>query len=88
MYLPQESIKTPVTLKQVRKKLNITQDQLAERLGTKRPNISNIERGVEIPDWLMKALTLHSVLRQAGYSFDDLLLSLPDPEDHAKVKES
>lgn len=79
MVLSNESIKKSVSFKEVRKKLDLTQDEMAELLGTKRPNISNIERGVEIPDWLTKAITLHRLLERTGYTLDDLLLSLPDP---------
>lgn len=88
IYATQKSREKLVTLKEVRKKLNITQEQLAKRLGTHRPNISDIERGVEIPDWMIKALVLHRLLRQAGYTLDDLLLSLPDPDDLPRAAEA
>jgi DNA-binding XRE family transcriptional regulator len=77
-----------MSLKQLREKLDLTQDQVAEVLGTKRHRVSKMERGVEIPDWLFKAIALNRLLEKAGLSFNDLLLSLPDPEDCSKVKES
>ncbi|GKU30165.1 helix-turn-helix transcriptional regulator [Clostridium folliculivorans] len=36
-------------IKILRKESNITQDELAKKLGIARPTLSNIERGVNIP---------------------------------------
>ncbi|GKU24052.1 transcriptional regulator [Clostridium folliculivorans] len=36
-------------IKILRKESNITQDELAQKLGIARPTLSNIERGVNIP---------------------------------------
>jgi putative transcriptional regulator len=36
-------------IKILRKETNITQDELAQKLGIARPTLSNIERGVNIP---------------------------------------
>lgn len=76
-----KSRKKRVSLKEVRKKLKLTQDDVAAILDTKRARVSNIERGVEIPDWLKKAIALNKLLESAGYTFNDLLLALPDPDD-------
>jgi transcriptional regulator with XRE-family HTH domain len=77
-----------VGIKQLRERLNLTQAQVAEALGTKRPQISNLERGVAVPDWLIKALVLNRLLAKAGLSYDDLLLSLPDPTETPRAAES
>lgn len=81
-----ESNKKLVSLKEIREKLNLTQDEMAEILGTKRARVSYMERGVEVPDWLKKAISLNRLLESAGYTFNDLILSLPDPEESQEVK--
>jgi DNA-binding XRE family transcriptional regulator len=73
-----------VSLKEIRDRLDLTQGELAELLGTKQSNISALERGKEIPDWLIKAIQLHRLLSRAGYCLDDLILSLPDHQTGAK----
>lgn len=70
-----------VSIKEVRDKLNLTQGDLAKLLKTKQQNVSAMERGARVPEWLEKAITLHRLLSKAGYTLDDLILSLPDPED-------
>ena len=72
-----------MSFKELRTKLKLTQETVAERLGTDQANISKLERGIEVPDWLVKAIQLHRLLTQAGYSLDDLILSLPDPSPAA-----
>jgi hypothetical protein len=42
-----------------------------------------LERGVEIPDWLVKAIALNRLLEKAGYTLNDLILSLPDPPENS-----
>ncbi|BFM38915.1 hypothetical protein OLK001_08410 [Synechocystis sp. LKSZ1] len=75
-------------IKELRKELGLSQAELGSLLGSDQTDISRLERGQKIPDWLMKAVTLNRLLQKAQLSFDDLLLSLPDPEDYSKVKES
>lgn len=77
-----------MSFKEVRRKLKLTQDEVAEALGTKRPNISNLERGVDIPDWMQKAIILDRLVRKAGYTLSDLILSLPDPPDSSHIAET
>lgn len=72
-----------VSLKEVRKKLNLTQDEMAAILGTERARVSKIERGLYVPDWLGRAITLHRLLEKAGYTLNDLILSLPDPPENS-----
>lgn len=79
MYLAKSQQDLKVSFKEVRTKLKLSQESVAERLGTDQANISKLERGIEIPDWLVKAIQLHRLLDQAGYSLDDLILALPDP---------
>jgi|688.fasta_scaffold1832928_2 transcriptional regulator with XRE-family HTH domain len=83
MYLYNESSQKSVSFREVRKKLKLTQDEVAVALGTKAPNISDLERGVEIPDWLVKAIALNRLLEKAGYTLNDLILSLPDPPENS-----
>lgn len=88
MSLSPTSNKNPVSLKEVRKQLNLTQDEVAEILGTKRSRVSSLERGVEIPDWYVKAIALNRLVEKAGYTLNDLILSLPDPPDSLHTSET
>lgn len=81
-----QEIKTQV-LREARKTLNMTQAELASIVGSDHTDISRLERGKKIPDWLMKAIALDRLLKRAGYTFEDLLLSLPDPEDRPRAAE-
>ena len=80
-------LKTEV-LREARKTLKMTQEDLANKLGSYRTDISKLERGQKIPDWLIKAIALDRLLKKAGYTFEDLLLFLPDPEDRPRAAES
>ena len=59
-------------LKDVRKELNMTQSELAEYLGVARANLNRLENGKNVPEWLLKALKLNGILKQAGYTIEDL----------------
>lgn len=73
-------------LKEARKALGLTQAELAQKIGSKQPDISNLERGKAIPDWLLKSIALSRLLKSVGYSMDDLILCLPDLDSDSEVK--
>lgn len=79
-----QSIKSEV-LKEVRRVLGISQTKLAEMLNSDQADISKLENGRKIPDWLIKSITLSRLLEEAGYTMNDLILSLPDPTDEEPV---
>ena len=66
-------------LKEARKNLGLSQADVAKMLDSEQAAISKLENGKKIPDWLMKSIILARLLESAGYTFNDLLLSLPDP---------
>lgn len=68
-------VKSKKLLKEVRRKKGLTQSQLAEYLGIERARLSNLENGKAVPDWLIKALKLNSLLQEEGYSLADLVVS-------------
>jgi DNA-binding XRE family transcriptional regulator len=73
-------------LKEARKALKMNQQELAEMIGSHQTDISKLENGKKIPDWLLKSITLGRLLEKAGYSLNDLILSLPDPDELPEVK--
>lgn len=65
-------------LKVVRDKLGISQEEMGRRLGVHRPDISRIERGIEVPDWLIRFAALSKILHEAGYSWEDVIMEFPE----------
>lgn len=80
MYSAPAQQKNKVTIKDVRQKMGLTQAEFAELFRTDRSELSRIESG-RVPEWLLKAIYLNHLLEKAGYSFKDLILALPDPQD-------
>lgn len=76
-----------MSIKQVRQRMRMTQAEFAQLCGTDRSELSRIQ-SARVPDWLMKAIRLNRLLQKEGLSLNDLLLSLPDPEDRPTIKES
>ena len=75
--------KRKVMLKEVRERQGLSQQELARRIGIERARYSDLERG-KISKWLIAAIRLNKFLAEAGYSLDDLILYLPDPEDRLR----
>lgn len=67
-------------LRDIRKELNLTQQQLADILGIARTNLSSLENGKEIPEWFLKAIKLNQLAEQAGYSLKDVYV-LPNKDN-------
>jgi DNA-binding XRE family transcriptional regulator len=63
-----------VKLAEVRQKLDLTQEKAAKHLGIAQGDLSKLESGKKVPDWFHKAIRLHSLLKEAGYSLDDLAI--------------
>jgi DNA-binding XRE family transcriptional regulator len=70
-----------VKLKEIRRKLELTQEQAAENLGMARQELILLESGKKVPDWLLRAIRLHELLKQAGYTLDDLAIPPYDAID-------
>jgi transcriptional regulator with XRE-family HTH domain len=73
-------------IKQIRQKLNISQEKMAEILETDRGRLSKVERGLETPDWLIKFAALSYLLHESGMSWNDVIMTLPDPSPRASEK--
>jgi len=58
-------------LRELRKESHLTQDELAERCGSNRPFISNLERGVKVPSLTM-VLRLADALNKRVYELVDI----------------
>lgn len=71
-----------MSLKQLRQKLKLSQSQFAALIGSDQSEVSRIENGRKVPEWYEKAIKLNRLAKKAGFSIDDLALSLPDP-DHS-----
>lgn len=67
-------------LRDLREKQGLSQQEMANLLGIERSRLSEIERG-RPSKWLLSAIRLNRFLEQAGYTLDDLILFLPDPEE-------
>lgn len=63
-----------VKLAEVRKKLDLTQEKVARELGMTQGDLSKLESGKKVPDWLYKAIKLHQIVKEAGYTLDDLAI--------------
>lgn len=63
-------------LREVRRQLKVSQQELADYLEWDRGDLSNLETGKKIPDWFTRAVKLEKFLRKAGHSLDDL--AFPD----------
>jgi transcriptional regulator with XRE-family HTH domain len=74
-----QSIRNAV-IKDVREKLGISQQELAEQMGISRGRLSNVERGLETPDWLIKFAVLYRLLHESEMSWDDVVMSFPEPQ--------
>lgn len=63
-----------VKLAEVRKKLELTQEKVAKHLGMTQADMSRLESGKKTPEWIYKAIRLHELLKEAGYTLDDLAI--------------
>lgn len=70
-----------VKLKEVRRKLELTQEQVAKELGMDRTDLSQLETGKKVPEWIYKAIKLNELLKEAGYTLDDLAIPPYDEID-------
>ncbi|HQE62221.1 MAG TPA: helix-turn-helix transcriptional regulator, partial [Candidatus Latescibacteria bacterium] len=66
-------------IRQIRVTKNMTQDELAQRMGTQRPAVSNWENGINMPS----LFTLRKMAATFGVSLRQLIE--PDSEDVADV---
>ena len=77
-------------IKLIRKKLNLSQKELADILGTERGWLSKVERGQVTPDWLTKFAVLLKLLNAAGLTYEDVVMEFPEPmttkDDSAEYK--
>jgi DNA-binding XRE family transcriptional regulator len=71
-----------VKIYQIRERLSITQEELADRLGIAREELSRLENGKASGKWIQKAIKLHRTLKEAGLTLDDL--ALPPYQDEEK----
>lgn len=77
-------------IKAIRKKLKLSQKEMARRLDTDDSWISKVERGQVTPDWLVKFAVLLKMLNDAGLTYEDVVMTFPEPmtlqEEGAKYK--
>ena len=70
-----------VSFREIRKRLRLNQSELASILKSDRSEISRLENGKVVPEWLQRAIILHRLLDKTGLTLDDVLLEIPDPTD-------
>lgn len=75
--------KSKVKLSQIRTELNITQAQMSEILGVNRVNLSKFENGKRPIEWIEKAVKLQKLLKDAGYSLEDLAIPFDETNSEA-----
>jgi transcriptional regulator with XRE-family HTH domain len=78
MYQVKNQAPNNKVIKTIRDKLNLSQKEMADLLSTEQSRLSKIERGKHTPDWLVKFATLARLLNDAGLSWEDVILDLPD----------
>lgn len=79
----EEVKKQPVNnkvIKNIRKKLGLSQKELAEMLDSEQSWLSKVERGLETPDWLIKFAVLSRLLHESEMSWEDVVMSFPEPQ--------
>ena len=74
-------------IKLIRDKLDLSQKQMAERLGTEQSWLSKVERGAITPDWLVKFAVLLKMLNDAGLTYEDVVMEFPEPMAREKPGE-
>jgi transcriptional regulator with XRE-family HTH domain len=79
MYRTKNQAPNNKVLKTIRGRLGLSQKQLADILSTEQSRLSKIERGKDTPDWLVKFATLAKLVNDAGLSWEDVIMELPDP---------
>jgi transcriptional regulator with XRE-family HTH domain len=87
MYEPQKQALNSKVIKQIREKLNISQEKMADTLDMDRARLSKIERGLETPEWLKKFAQLSKMLHQAGMTWEDVVIEFPEPMAREKPGE-
>ena len=66
-------------IKAIRNKIGLSQSQIGSALGCHQSDISRIERGEVTPDWLIKFAVLLKMLKDAGLSYEDIVMEFPAP---------
>ena len=79
MYETENQALNNKVIKLIRKKLNLSQKEMADILGTERGWLSKVERGQATPDWLTKFAVLLKLLNDAGLSYEDVVMEFPEP---------
>jgi DNA-binding XRE family transcriptional regulator len=77
-YQPNQLI-DPKVIKELRDKLDLKQSEMAEIIGCNRSELSLIENGKLIPDWLERFIRLSRLMSEAGYSWEDVVMKFPEP---------
>jgi transcriptional regulator with XRE-family HTH domain len=77
--------KNKIMLKELRESQGLSQDKVSASIGIERARYSEIERG-NPAKWLVNAIRLERYLKKFGYTLEDLILSLPDPDESPEVK--
>ena len=83
MYEAENQAPNNKVIKLIRTKLDLSQKEMAEILGTERGWLSKVERGLETPDWLIKFAVLLRMLNDAGLSYEDVVMEFPEPNPRA-----
>jgi DNA-binding XRE family transcriptional regulator len=68
----------PKVIKELRTKLNLNQADMAKLIGCNRSELSLIENGKALPDWFERFINLSRAMSQAGFSWEDAILKMPD----------
>jgi transcriptional regulator with XRE-family HTH domain len=71
----------PKMIKALRKKLDLSQQEIAFLLDSERAEISKVERGLTTPNWLVKFVTLSRLLAEAGMTWEDVIMEFPEITD-------
>ena len=67
-----------VKLSEVRTKLNMKQEDMAEFLDISRSYLSKFENNKVSIEWIEKAVKLQKLLQEAGFSLEDLVLPVEE----------
>lgn len=79
MYEVEKQAPNNKVIKLIRDKLDLSQKQMAEKLGTEQSWLSKVERGAITPDWLVKFAVLLKMLNDAGLTYEDVVMEFPEP---------
>lgn len=71
----------------IRKKLNVTQAELADALGVSQGNVSHYERGQTVPPDIASRLICFAKDRQLFLSFDDIYGALVENNSKEEISQ-